>query len=421
MFEKPPRESEWLSWLFVSLWTLIIYLTIPLARAIQAMIVDIWGRQSFTYIVLACIVLAGVAATLYLKRRKTTYWSNWFWLILVALVFTRYTYQLSQAPEEALHFVEYGILGLLLYRALSHRIRDFSIYICAALIGAIIGTLDEVIQWAVPQRYWAYRDIWINLVAVVLTQIGIAGGMKPAIISGLPKPGNLRLLARLSMALLLLLTVTVVNTPDRIVWYANLIPGLGFLSQNESTMSEYGFLYHDADIGTFRSRFAPSELQRQDREHAKQAATILDRYRARRKYPEFLQTYTVYKDPFVHEARVHLFRRDRYLSRAEKESEDDELRRAHLDVAYREHLIMAKYFPLTLEQSAYALTPEKLELLASQRTPEQIYDSPVSSHLITLFSQGQLVFLLLLGILALILLDRFLTRKMDARSKNDRV
>ena len=420
MFEKSPRESEWLSWLFVVLWTLIIFATIPLARTIQAQITEVGGRESFTYIVLVSIVLAGAAATRYLLRRKSTYWSNWFWLILVAVVFARYTYLLSEAPEEALHFVEYGILGFLLYRALSHRIRDSSIYISAALIGASIGTLDETIQWAVPQRYWGYRDIWINFVAVVLTQIGIAGGMKPAIISGLPTPKNLRLAVRLSMVMLALLTVSVMNTPDRVAWYAEHIPGLGFLTRNESTMSEYGYLYRDTDIGTFRSRFAPQELRREDRERADQAAAILDHYRPHRKYSEFLQIYTPHTDPFSHEARVHLFRRDKFIARAKKETEDDERRRKYLDVAYREHLIMAKYFPQTLQKSAYPLPPETVELLAKERSPDHSYDSPVSRHLITLFSQRQLVILLSFVFLALIILDRYLTRKIDATSKNGR-
>ena len=420
MFEKPPHESEWLSWLFVTLWTLIIYLTIPLARSLQELIGEYWGRESFTYIVLTGIGLAGIVAALYLLHRRTASWSNWFWLVLVALVFVRYTYQLSQAPEEALHFLEYGILGLLLYRALSHRIRNYSIYICGILIGAIIGTIDEVIQWAVPRRFWGHGDIWLNVFAVALTQIGIARGMTPKIISGPPKARNLHLITRLSIVLLLLLTASVMNTPDRVAWYAEQLPWLNFLSQNESTMSEFGYLYRDADIGTFRSRLSPSELQRQDEERAAQAAAILDRYRERRKYSEFLTTYTPHVDAFVHEARVHLFRRDRYLSLALKEPEDKELSRFRLDVAYREHLILAKYFPKTLKRSIYSLPPEKIEYLKRHRLPGQAYESPVSKHLITLFSHQQLVALLLLGLLGLITLDYFLMRKITSGSKNDR-
>lgn len=417
MFETPPRENEWLSWLFVALWTLIIYLTIPLARSIQELVKGFWGRESFTYIVFVCIVLAVIAASLYLVRRKGASWSNWFWLILVALVFARYTYELSPAPEEALHFVEYGVLGLLLYRALSHRIKNYSIYVCAALMGAIIGTIDEAIQWVVPERFWAYRDIWINFVAVTLTQIGIAGGLRPAIVSQTPTLKNLRLITRLSMVLLTLFTASVVNTPDHIAWYSAKIPWLRFLSHNDSTMSEYGYLYRDADVGNFRSRLSPSELQFQDNERAQQAAAILDRYHERRKYLEFLKTYTPHVDPFVHEARVHLFRRDRYLFLATKETDDKALSRSYRDVAYREHLIMAKYFPQTLQNSAYTLSPEAVETLANEHLPGQDYDSPVSGHLITWFSLGQMLSLLLLGLLGLIVLDYYLTRRIKATNR----
>ena len=36
-------------------------------------------------------------------------------------------------PEEAVHFIQYGALGVLLFRAFSHRMRDPMIYLAAAL------------------------------------------------------------------------------------------------------------------------------------------------------------------------------------------------------------------------------------------------------------------------------------------------
>jgi hypothetical protein len=82
-----------------------------------------------------------------------------------------YIYQLRDIPEEAIHVAEYGVIGILVYRALSHRTRDFSIYIMAALIVGMIGVLDEYIQWIAPSRVFDLRDIRTNFVAGSLGQI----------------------------------------------------------------------------------------------------------------------------------------------------------------------------------------------------------------------------------------------------------
>ena len=128
MLHSAPAEKEWLSWLFVVLWALIIFITVPFARSIQAFVQEQWSRDAFTYIVVALALLGGVGSMAFLLQQKVSTLSNYAWLTGTAIVFIWYTFQLRRAPEEALHFVEYGILGVLIYRALTHRIRDISIY-----------------------------------------------------------------------------------------------------------------------------------------------------------------------------------------------------------------------------------------------------------------------------------------------------
>lgn len=411
MFHRPARENEWVSWLFVILWTGIIFLTIPLARTLQEFIRDLWGREAFTTIVLIAITVASLGTIGHLLRSKTASLINYSWLLLVAMVFAVYSYQLSRAPEEALHFIEYAFLGILIYRAFTHRIRDYSIYFSVALVGAIIGTIDETIQWLTPERYWDYGDIWLNFVAVSLTQIAIAGGLAPTLISARPNTASLRLSFRLCIVSILLLTLTLLNTPARVTWYADRVPALEFLKHNPSTMSEYGHRHHIPDIGNFRSRLSSDELHDQDETRPEQAAEILDQYHNRRKYAEFLQVYTPDSDPFVHEARVHLFRRDRHLSRSNKSAQDESLSRYYLDVAYREHQIIERYFPNTLRHSRFVLDQQTLQRMETMRATGDDYDSPVSKHLITLMSERQLISLLLLTILSLVGLERFIARR----------
>ncbi|MEE8055275.1 MAG: VanZ family protein [Gammaproteobacteria bacterium] len=419
MLERPPPEKEWVSWSFVALWSLIIFVTIPLARIIQGFVEEQWGRDTFTYLVIGVTLVAATAAVGYLKHVRAASPINYIWLFLVSAVFISYTIQLRKAPEEAMHFVQYGVLGVLSYRALCHRIRDVSIYFAAAIIGAIVGMVDETIQWITPSRYWGLRDIWLNFFAASLSQVAIAKGLNPTVISGPPVASSVRLLCRLSAVALLLLGVSLVNTPARIAWYADRIPILEFLQTNRSVMAEYGYLYVDPVIGTFRSRFSPLELGAVDADRGTEAARILDRFRGdRATYLRFLEKYTAANDPFVHEARVHLFRRDRYFEKSEKVKHNIERYRDYLTVAFRENQIMEKYFKNTLHHSTYVLPPEQVAYLREHLLPDHDYESPVSRSLFTRIREGQLIGALALALLGLLVVDRYYGKEKAAKASS---
>jgi hypothetical protein len=152
MFERPPAQREWVSWLSVALWSLLIFATIPLARSIEGVVVDAWGQQAFLYAVLIAIGLAAGATFRQVRRMGPISPLRGALLAGVVLVFGAYTFSLRHSAVEAIHFVEYGALGVLAYRALTHRMRDTGIYLAAALVAGIVGILDEAIQWATPNR-----------------------------------------------------------------------------------------------------------------------------------------------------------------------------------------------------------------------------------------------------------------------------
>jgi hypothetical protein len=411
MLQSLPQEKQWVSWLYVIIWSLIIFVTIPLARAIQRFVYQQWSREVFTYVVLAVIVIALVAAIQYIIRHRPTSRSSYFWLLAVAAIFVGYTIELGKkSPEEAIHFIQYGVLGILVYRALIHRIHDVSIYFAAAIICGIIGTIDEVIQWLTPKRFWGFRDIWINFFAAFLVQIAIAKGLKPQFIANRLSRINLLFLCRLAIVATALIGACLMNTPDRIAWYAERIPWLGFLRENESVMAEYGYLYNDPDIGIFRSRLSPDELKIADLKRATKAAAILNIYRDRPGYQEFLSIYTPVTDPFLHEARVHLFSRDANFLIATEYEGNSEIFARHLTTAYRENQIMEKYFPHTQSHSDYVWSPHELNLSRKHLLRNKVFESWVSRHLITSMSEVQIGSFFLLLVLGLSLLYWYLTK-----------
>jgi hypothetical protein len=417
MIERPPQEKQWRSWLYVAAWTLIIYATIPLARAIQQFVSRQWDRNLFMVVVLA-ITAAGLAAAVrYVRKHQPSARSNYFWLVLIAGIFGGYTIKLGQhSPEEAMHFVQYGVLGILVYRAWTHRLQDTSVYLAAAITCGVIGTVDEFVQWLTPRRYWGLKDIWLNFFSAGLVQIAIAKGLQPAVIDRRPGRANLRVVCRLAVAALAILGASLLTTPPRIGWLADRVGWLEFLKHHDSVLLEYGYLYEDPDIGVFRSRFAPGELEQIDRKRAVAAASILNRFRGESTYPTFLKRYTPMSDPFIHEARVHLFRRDRHFSQALKSKNDPVKYARHLTIAWRENRIMEIYFPNTLQRSDYVWSEKKSRLAHRHLLPGELDDSWVSRDLVTRVSERLVVCVYIVLILGLLLLHWYFGKTSGAEN-----
>lgn len=392
----------------VALWTLGIYLTIPAARAIQSFVAARWGRPAFAYLVVVAAIgvpLAWITSQLRQGRRPGVRSS--LWLLVVSGIYILWTITLSLgSPEESLHFVEYGFLSAIVLRALSHRLRDWVAHLVACAICAIIGTVDEIIQWLTPDRLWALGDVGLNAGSAVLAQVAIGKGIRPARFSEPAAPRSVRWLLRLGAAEVLLLGLCASNTPPRIGWYAERFPPLRFLKENESVMTEYGYRHQDPETGVFFSRFRLEELKRIDSQRGATAAAILDRFRRPGDYATFLKKYSPVIDPFVHEARVHLFRRDRYLEAVERFRGQEKLERYHYTVAYRENRILEKFFPRTLGRSSYLLSPEEVAFLKGRVDPEIRYVSRVSEDLIVRATEGQIWIGVLLVVSALMVADR---------------
>jgi hypothetical protein len=417
MIKHPPKEKPWLSWLYVAVWTLCIFSVIPMARLIQRYVYQTWGRDLFTYGVISVIITALAVALIYVYRIRPDSRTSYSWLIAVAVIFFSYTLDLGkQQPEESVHFVLFGVLGVLVYRALTHRLKDSSIFVAGAIICGCVGIIDEVIQWMTPGRLWGLRDIWLNVFSSALIQLAIAKGLKPAfIIRGFSRE-SLRFLCCLAIAAAAVLGCSLLMTPPRIIWISERIGFLEFLKHNDSVMLEYGYLYEDSEAGVFRSRFMPHELKQIDRIRAVEAAKILNKFQDEKLYTLFLGSYTPITDPFVHEARVHLFRRDRYLDNALKIGDNSKWYAPGLTIALRENLIMEKYFHNTLKQSNYIWTEEQSALARKHFLYDKFDDSLVSRDLITRVSEQQVAGFFMVLILGLTLFRWYFGKRPEGES-----
>ncbi|MGB6365852.1 MAG: VanZ family protein [Thermoanaerobaculia bacterium] len=411
MLKAPPQEPRWVSWLLVVLWSLLILATVPFARAIQRSVTERWGRESFVIFNLGVLVVLTVALLIYLWRLPRRLGrAQVLWLVAVLAVYV-YTAVRLPSPEEALHFLEYGVLGVLAFRALSHTIGDSAVYLAAVLVCALVGTIDEALQWMTPDRYGEIRDVGLNVLSAALAQVAIWKSLRPVYIEAGWSAESVRWLCRLGAVVVILLALCALNTPERVERYAARIPALGFLAGNPSVMVEYGYRYEHPEIGSFYSRLTLEELARQDRERAGEAAAILDDYHDHLRYPAFLTDHPASRDPFLNEARVHLFRRDRYTDEARKSVAEGEINRELATVAWREHLILGNYFPQTLRSSSYILSRSTKTFLRRHALPEMAYQSAVGKHLLTRVSEPQLLALAVILLVGLVGVDLYLRRR----------
>jgi len=416
MLEHPPKEREALSWLYVALWVLLTFSIVPLARTVQSYIRDNLGPETFTYAVLTCVGLGLIGAGWLAYRNSRAFALRHLWLIGVAAIFTVRTLQLSGNPEEALHFVQYGILSLLLFRALSHRIADNTIYLSSTVLVAIVGLLDEVFQWAVPGRFWGYGDIINNVTAGALVMFGVALGLRPSRIHGWS--GGMGRFLYLTALLVALAGLTFQNSPQRVAAYAEAVPFLGFLADGESMMIEYGYLYEDGENNVFRSRLSPDELREADRKLGAAAAKTLEGFTESESILEFTPVHTPLKEPFLHEAGIHLFRRDYHLKLALKaDPEDDVPAWERFTIAFRENQILERYFPTVLAHSTRVWSADQKALAKSHANMEWHHDSRVSQAVITRYSVQQVFWPFAIAAILLVIAGHLVSRRERSQHK----
>jgi hypothetical protein len=409
MFDRPSRQNKFWSWAYVILWTGVIFVTIPFVREVVVYVSGQWGGEAFTYIVTSVVILVSVATvTLLLKRRQTSV-ARFAWLLCIAGFVVYQTFELKAgSPAEAIHFLQYGILSLLLYRAFTHRVRDYSIYAAATILGTIIGMIDETIQWLTPGRHFGLRDIWLNFTAVALVQAALAAGIRPKIVSGWPDAASLQRLCHLGAVAVAYLGLCCLNTPDRIAWYTARIPLLDFIDKN-SVMVQYGYVHGNGTNFLFRSRLTAEELRRLARERAKEGAPILDRYRDLEQYREFLGIYTPVTDPFLYEARVHLHFRDLNLELT-RNAEGAERQRVFTH-AYGQNRILEDYFGELLHASSYSWPAELTAEIRENVPIDWSYESWPGQDLITAYNQQHVFWFFVSALLGLFLLGGHFGRR----------
>lgn len=259
-------------------------------------------------------------------------------------------------PIEALHVLEYGLMGLLLFRAITRELGGGPAAAAVAVgLAWAAGVFDEGVQWAYPTRTGAIEDVWLDTqaaaVGVVIGWLGLRLGREATLLSW----GWVALL----VAALLPASLGLVH----------LSAGFGHAHQHEelSWTSAY-----TTDM------LAEREGREEDRELLIRTASM--------DASDFLRVHG--KDPYLHELRVRLNRRDLRLQRGDPE------------VACAEQRIIDLIFAGTIEGTPFEwgeVDRERCEAL-----DPRVYVSPVGEGRITALRPWQAWALAILASLGLL-------------------
>ena len=144
---------------------LLIYGSLPFAPGFWAKIAKITGVFS-GYIAASILLLAVIAIALYLGIKKRGL-VHFIWLAVLSVFYAAGLISLK-LPIERIHFVEYGLLAFLVFRALRHYSGGKALYLYSGIAVFGVGFIDEAIQYILPNRVFDARDVIVNSAAGVL-------------------------------------------------------------------------------------------------------------------------------------------------------------------------------------------------------------------------------------------------------------
>ena len=392
--------KKFFAWLWVALCGLAIFLVVPFARAIQNFTTRRFGTSFFVVLMLAAVA-AALLAVLYVLifRLKIRRLSRYLWLAVFAGLYFYIGLTRITTPVEGAHYLEYGLLAGLLFRAWRLSIPGAAAYFAAFFSAVLVGIADEIIQWIVPGRYWDLRDVGLNAAAAGIALLALGLGLRPKLASKKFAPKSIRTVSILFAIDLVLLGLCLSNTPERTAAWAGKLPILAPLVRQEP-MRETILRHEDPEIGTFYSRLTIAWLQKTDREQGGAYGQILTDWKDRA-YEDFLSTNSTLDFPFLHEMRVHIFRRDRRFELG-RQMNDASARKEDFFIAYKENRILEKYFGETLQRSPYLWDEARAAGLEAAIDKTAPYDSPVSKNVFYWLKEGPMwaAILLVLGFLA---------------------
>jgi hypothetical protein len=148
-------------WTFITIYISAIYLTLSAMPPVLDFIYSTIGRESLGKLVNSILFLS-LSLIVLVSLKKGILKS--FLIALPMIVVALFVYEID-LPEERVHFLEYGLLGILFIKAVGTGYRQIAFSLVCVLLA---GCIDELIQFLLPNRVGELRDVVMNSTGGVL-------------------------------------------------------------------------------------------------------------------------------------------------------------------------------------------------------------------------------------------------------------
>lgn len=288
----------------------LLVATAPFIGEARRWVASSWPDQ-YLGIVNGAVAAAAVVVAIGAARRIRR---GWPWRVsllavaaAVAVVFTRLTGSPvpAVAAVEHFHFVQYGVITGLFYRAWRGR-ADMTSLVWPMAAALVFGTLEELWQWFLPARVGEIDDVLLNVVAIACGLL-VSVSLAPlnATCRAVIRHGWWRSAGALAAVLLVVGAFTVtVHVGSRI---------------------------EDADIGSFMSRYAREDLARLS--GARAAFWAVD--------PPLVRRTLAREDQYRSEGEAHVRARNAAWDAGD------------INTAWRENLILERYYAPVLDTPSH--------------------------------------------------------------------
>jgi len=147
-------------WTLIIIYVLFIYVSLPFLPSFISVLRNFISKELLNLLSLALSISFFLLLSVWIYKKN--YKANQFLLIISPLLLLTYLSLSLDVWVERIHFIQYAVLGLLISRAVNVMTLHGIIY--TGCLVTLIGAVDEIIQWFLPNRVGDMRDVFMNSV-----------------------------------------------------------------------------------------------------------------------------------------------------------------------------------------------------------------------------------------------------------------
>ena len=146
--------------ILIIIYVIFIYISLPFFPTIITTLRGFISKELLNLISLSLTISFFLILSVWIYKKN--YETKKFLLIISPLLLLTYLSISLDVWVERIHFVEYAFLGLLISRAVN--VTNLKNIIFTGCLVTLIGAVDEIIQWFLPNRFGDMRDVFMNSV-----------------------------------------------------------------------------------------------------------------------------------------------------------------------------------------------------------------------------------------------------------------